>query len=226
MGAMLVSCVQTTSPRALRAGLWADLYDCVYCVHVPLHPLPRHLHASRARLRGDSLMATTHRQRARVCVSVAGHATPYRRDDAGNGDLLPPAPPRRPPRVVIGRVSRAERVSACLFRQYAAAAAAGSNTTSRKISVTAIQRGGAISIQQAAAAHFSPLIEQQASEDTPLGQCNCSRHPGTMWACQLVRQAGSSASRQGPAGVAVKTTGNWHFTRNDSSSSMPAWVWH
>ncbi|KAL3960210.1 hypothetical protein ACCO45_005327 [Purpureocillium lilacinum] len=73
---------------------------------------------------------------------------------------------------------------------------------------------------------FQPLIEQQASEDTPLGQCNCSRHPGTMWACQLVRQAGSSASTQGPAGVAVKTTGNWHFTRNDSSSSMPAWVWH
>ena len=95
MGVMLVSCFQTTSPRALRAALWADLYDCVYCVHVPLHPLPRHLHASRARLRGDSLMATAHRQRARVCVSVAGHATPYRRDDAGNGDLLPPAPPRR-----------------------------------------------------------------------------------------------------------------------------------
>lgn len=221
MGVMLVSCVQTTSPRALRAGLWADLYDCVYCVHVPLHPLPRHLHASRARLRGDSLMATAHRQRARVCVSVAGHATPYRRDDAGNGDLLPPAPPRRPPTVVIGRASRAERVSACLFRQYVVL----------KHHVTKNFCGGDPEgwyhqHPGSSSSTFQPLIEQQASEDAPLGQCNCSRHPGTVWECQLVRQAGSSASRQGPAGVAVKTTGNWHFTRDDSSSIMPAWVWH
>ena len=158
---------------------------------------------------------------ARACVSAL-RDTPRLTDGMMRATGISSRP--RPPvgtTVVIGRASRAERVSACLFRQYVVL----------KHHVTKNFCGGDPEgwyhqHPGSSSSTFQPLIEQQASEDAPLGQCNCSRHPGTVWECQLVRQAGSSASRQGPAGVAVKTTGNWHFTRDDSSSSMPAWVWH